>query len=53
MRIRAERLAGNRGEVERLVLQLTRTARMLGVDLAEETVMLMQEVMEGRVRARA
>lgn len=52
-RIRAEQLAGHRGEVERLVLQLTRTARMLGVDLADETVMLMQEVMEGRVRGRA
>ena len=51
-RIRTEHQAGNRAEVERLTLQLAAQARQLGVDLAPETVMLLQEVMEGRVRAR-
>ncbi|WP_420176303.1 LysM peptidoglycan-binding domain-containing protein [Luteococcus sp. OSA5] len=51
-RIRTEHQAGNRLEVERLVLQLTRHARGLGVDLRDETVTLMQEVMEGRRRVR-
>lgn len=52
-RIRTEHLAGNRPEVERLVLQTTRQARSLGVDLDEETIGLVQEVMEGRRRAQA
>lgn len=52
-RIRTEHLAGNRPEVERLVLQVTRQARTLGVDLDDETVTLVQEVMEGRRRALA
>lgn len=51
-RIRTEHLAGNRSEVERLVLHVTRSARILGVDLADETVTLLQEVMEGRRRAQ-
>ncbi|MEL4504764.1 LysM peptidoglycan-binding domain-containing protein [Luteococcus sp. H138] len=52
VRIRTEHLAGNQPEVERLVLQVTRQARNLGVDLAPETVDLMQEVMEGRRRSQ-
>ncbi len=52
-RIKAEHRAGNRSEVERLVLRLTRHARLLGIDLADETVRLIQEVIEGRPRARA
>ena len=52
-RIKAEHRAGNRGEVERLVLRLTRHARLLGIDLADETVVLIQQVIEGRPRARA
>ncbi len=51
-RIRTEHQAGNRADVERLTLQLAAQARQLGVDLAPETVRLLQEVMEGRVRAR-
>lgn len=51
-RIRTEHRAGNRPEVERLVMQATRTARAQGVDLDDQTVMLIQEVMEGRHRAR-
>ncbi|RLP08508.1 LysM peptidoglycan-binding domain-containing protein [Propionibacterium australiense] len=50
--LRAEHLAGNRPEVERLVLQITRSARENGTDLTAETVTLLQEVMEGRRRAR-
>lgn len=52
-RIRAEAAVGHRAEVERLAWRLTRHARSLGVDLRDDTVMLLQEVMEGRVRARA
>jgi len=51
-RIRTEHRAGNLGETERLTLQLAAQARSLGVDLDSETVVLLQEVMEGRVRAR-
>ncbi|GAA3622708.1 LysM peptidoglycan-binding domain-containing protein [Microlunatus ginsengisoli] len=51
-RIRTEHLAGNRAETERLTLQLAAQARTLGVDLDQATVELLQEVMEGRVRAR-
>ncbi|HEY0239217.1 MAG TPA: peptidoglycan-binding protein LysM, partial [Friedmanniella sp.] len=51
-RIRTEHLAGNAVETERLSLQLAGQARALGVDLEPATVDLIQEVMEGRVRAR-
>jgi hypothetical protein len=51
-RITTEHQAGNRPEVERLTLQLAAQARTLGVDLDPETVELLQEVMEGQVRAR-
>ena len=51
-RIRTEHRAGNAAEVERLTLQLAAQARQLGVDLLPDTVVLLQEVMEGRVRAR-
>ncbi len=52
LRIRTEHMANNPTEVQRLVLHLTRAARQLGVDLEEETVLLLQEVMEGRRRMR-
>ena len=52
-RIQAEHLAGNRAEVERLVLRVTRHARRLGVDLDDETIAVIQESIEGRPRARA
>lgn len=52
IKIRAEHIAGNRPEVERMVLQVTRHARLVGSDLLEETVLLLQEVMEGRPRSR-
>jgi hypothetical protein len=51
-RIRTEHLAGNVGETERLSRQLAAQARTLGVDLDPETVSLLQQVVEGRVRAR-
>jgi LysM domain-containing protein len=51
-RIRTEHRAGNRSDVERLVNQVTRQARVLGVDLLPETVELCQHVIEGRLRAR-
>lgn len=53
LRLRTEHRAGNRPEVERLVLQLTRHARMLGIDLDDETVLAIQEAIEGQPRARA
>ena len=52
-RIRTEHQAGNVAETERLTLALAAQARSLGVDLDAGTVMLLQEVMEGRVRAQA
>jgi LysM repeat protein len=51
-RIRTEHAAGNTAETERLTLQLAAHARALGVDLNEETVLLLQQVVEGQVRAR-
>lgn len=51
-RVRAEHRAGNRSEVERLVLRLVRSARRLNIDLADDTVTLLQEVMEGNPRSR-
>lgn len=51
-RISTEHQAGNRAEVGRLTLQLAAQARSLGVDLDPETVLLLQEMMEGQVRAR-
>src|SRR5215203_2685348 len=51
-RIRTEHQAGNMAETERLTLQVAAHARHLDVDLDPETVMLLQEVMEGQVRAR-
>lgn len=51
-RIRVEHAHGSVDQVNRLVSRLTRSARVLGVDLLPETVELCQEVMEGRVRAR-
>jgi len=51
-RIRTEHRAGNVAQVERLVLQVQGRARSLGVDLSDQTVDLMQRVVEGRLRAR-
>lgn len=51
-RIRTEHQAGNRREVERLVSRLTQQARILGIDLLPETVVLCQNAIEGRPRAR-
>ena len=51
-RIRTEHRAGNAADTERLTLQLAAQSRALGVDLNPATVTLLQEVMEGRVRAR-
>ncbi|MFT4167221.1 MAG: LysM peptidoglycan-binding domain-containing protein [Microlunatus sp.] len=51
-RIKTEHRAGNHSEVERLTLQLAAHARLLEVDLLPETVDVLQEMMEGRVRAR-
>lgn len=53
LRIRAEHRAGNMVEAERLVMRMAQHARNLGVDLAEETIIALQEVMEGVERARA
>lgn len=47
-----EHRVGNTREVERIMLTLNRQARSLGVDLDEETVAVMQRVVEGRVRGR-
>jgi hypothetical protein len=52
-RIRTEHRAGNPAEVERLALQVAAHGRALGVDLQPQTVDLLQQVVEGRLRARA
>lgn len=51
-RLRTEYAAGRLDEVDRLAARLHRTARKLGTDLLPETVDVLQEVMEGRLRAR-
>lgn len=51
-RIRTERAAGRLDEVDRLVGRLHRQARILGLDLLPESVDLIQECLEGRLRAR-
>ncbi len=51
-RIRTEHRAGNAAETERLSLALSAQARSLGIDLDPDTVTLLQEVVEGQVRAR-
>lgn len=51
-RIRTEYQAGNRADVERLVMRLTQHARELEVDLLPESIALCQQVIEGRPRAR-
>lgn len=52
-RLTTEYQAGNLADCERLVNQLARQARVLGVDLMPETVELCQRVIEGQLRARA
>lgn len=50
--IRLAHARGDRSTLDQLVLQITRQARQLGTDLADETVTLLQEVVEGRARQR-
>lgn len=45
LRIRTEHIAGNRPEVERLALHMTRMARTIGHDLPDETIDLLQQIM--------
>ncbi|MDO5535121.1 MAG: LysM peptidoglycan-binding domain-containing protein [Propionibacteriaceae bacterium] len=52
-RLRTEHAAGRLDEVERLAHRVVRTARTLGLDLLPETVDALQDVVEGRLRARA
>ncbi|MDO5683103.1 MAG: LysM peptidoglycan-binding domain-containing protein [Propionibacteriaceae bacterium] len=52
-RVLTEYRAGNQSEVERLALRLVRSARRLNVDLTDETVTLLQQVMEGAPRQRS
>lgn len=52
-RIRTERACGRGDEVARLVGRMTRHAATLSSDLLPESVDLLQEVLEGRRRARA
>jgi nucleoid-associated protein YgaU len=51
-RIRTEHAAGDHAAAERLIARLTQQARALEVDLLPETVLLCQQVVEGRLRAR-
>ena len=51
--LRLAHQAGDHAEVDRLVLALTRRSRLMGVDLPDQLVTLLQEVVEGRARLRA
>ena len=53
LRIRTEHMAGNRAEVQRLSLHVTRQARELGIDLSDDMVALLQQVAEGAARLHA
>ncbi len=48
----AEHRSGNTRGVERLVFTLNKQAHTLGIDLLPETVITMQEVLEGGIRIR-
>ena len=48
--IQLAHLQGDDALADRLVMQLTRRTRTLGIDLSEETVTLLQEVVEVRLR---
>ena len=52
VRIRTEFVAGNRAEVQRLTMHVTRHARDLGIDLSDEMIALLQEVAEGSARIK-
>ena len=52
-RVNTEALTGNTDEVKRLVRWLTDQSRVLGIDLAPETVDACQRALEGRTRARS
>lgn len=45
--------SGDQQRIDALVLQITRRARLLGVDLRPETVEILQKVVEGNRRTRA
>ena len=51
-RIRTEQAAGRVDEVDRLVQRVYHQARQLGSDLLPETIDLIQECVEGQLRAR-
>lgn len=48
--LRTEHAAGNRSEVERIAMSVTRAARAVDADLSPQMVVLLQEVIEGRPR---
>ena len=50
IRIRTEYAAGNRAEVQRLMMHITRQARDLGIDLSDEMIELLQEVSDPHQR---
>lgn len=52
VQIQLAQVKGEDDLVDRLILQLTRRARALGIDLADDTVVVLQEVVEGRSRLR-
>lgn len=53
LRLQIEHDTGNALDAERLALRMTRHARALGVDLSDDTVAVIQRVLEGRPRRRA
>jgi nucleoid-associated protein YgaU len=49
-RIRTEYVAGNRAEMQRLIVHVTRQARELGVDLSDDMIALLREVADHPTR---
>ena len=50
--LQTEQLAGNRAEVERIAMHITRTARLMGADLSAPMVAMLQQAIEGAPRLR-
>lgn len=51
-RLRTEHECGNTADVQRLARRITHRSRQLGIDLLDDTVDVLQEVLEGAHRAR-
>lgn len=51
-RLQTEHMAGNRAEVDRLAYHITRSSKLIGFDLSDPMITMLQEVIEGAPRVR-